>query len=196
MAWLSAEHAELVLDAPLALFLGQLSIFSKMGGGFGGGGLGAGGALRLVGALILVVLLLGFTLGVGGGGGIAFRGGVRRGGRGGLGLARNFRLALPVPGVDGLRESAVTIEGAGLANVGNFILDAVGETAVKDVAESAVAIAADLASEVVELNHVLVDLLSFFHGQVVQLMFGISDGVVRAKVGFQFGDKLGVIVHP
>jgi len=31
MAWLPAEHAELVLDALLALFLGQLSIFSKMG---------------------------------------------------------------------------------------------------------------------------------------------------------------------
>ena len=67
MAGLSAEHAELVLDAPLALFLGQLSIFSKMGRGFGGGRVGTGGALRLVRALVLVVLLLGFTLGVGGG---------------------------------------------------------------------------------------------------------------------------------
>jgi len=64
MARLSAKHAELVLDAPLALFLGQLAIFSKMGGGFRGGGLGAGGVLCLVGALVLVVLLLGFTLGV------------------------------------------------------------------------------------------------------------------------------------
>jgi len=196
MAWLPAEHAELVLDAPLALFLGQLSIFSKMGGGFGGGGLGAGGALRFVGALVLVVLLLGFTLGVGGGGGVAFGGGVGRGGSGGLGLARNFRFALPVPGVDGLRESAVTIEGAGLANTGDLVLDAVGETAVEDVAESAIAVAADLASEAVKLDHVLVDFLSFLHGQVVQLMFGVSDRVVRAEVGLQFGDELGVVVHP
>jgi len=69
MAWLSTEHAELVFDVPLALFLGQLAIFSKMGGGFGGGGLGTGGVLRLVGTLVLVVLLLGFTLGVRRGGG-------------------------------------------------------------------------------------------------------------------------------
>jgi len=196
MAGLSAEHAELVLDAPLALFLSQLAILSKMGRGFGGGGLGAGGALQLVGALVLVVLLLGFSLGVGQGRGGAFGGGVGRGGHGGLGLVRNFRFVLPVPGVDGLCESAVTIEGAGLANAGDFVLDVVGETAVENVVEGAIAIAADLTSEAVELNHVLVDFLSFFHGQVVQLMFGVSDGVMLAEVGLQFGDELGIVVHP
>jgi len=196
MAWLSAEHAELVLDVLLALFLSQFSIFSKMGGGFGGGGLGAGGALCLVGALVLGVLLLGFTLGVGGGGGGAFGGGVGQGGSGGLGLARNFRFALPVPGVNGLCKSAVTIKGAGFANAGNFILDVVGETTVKDVAESAITIAVDLASEAVKLDHILVDFLSFFHGQIIQLVFSISDRVVRAEVGFQFGDELGIVVHP
>jgi len=64
-------------------------------------------------------------------------------------LACNFRFALPVPGIHGLHESAVTIEGVGFANAGNLVLGAVGETAVKDVAESAIAIAADLASEAV-----------------------------------------------
>ena len=103
---------------------------------------------------------------------------------------------LPVPGVDGLHESAVTIQGAGFANAGNFVLDAVRETAVEDVVESAIAVAADLASEAVKLDHVLVDFLSFLHGQVVQLMFGVSDGVVRAEVGLQFGDELGIVVHP
>ena len=154
------------------------------------------GALCLVGALVLVVLLLGFTLGVGRGGGVAFGGRVGRGGSGGLGLACNFRFALPVPGVDGLHESVVTIKGVGLANMGNFVLDAVRETTVEDVVEGAITVAADLASEAVELYHVLVYLLSFFHGQVVQLMFGISNRVMQAKVGLQFGDKLGVVVHP
>ena len=42
---------------------------------------------------------------------------------------------LPVPGIDGLRESAVTIEGAGLSDVGNFIFDVVGEATIEDVAE-------------------------------------------------------------
>ena len=90
----------------------------------------------------------------------------------------------------------VTIESAGLANMGNFILDAVGETAVEGVAEGAIAIAADLASKVVELNHILVYLLSVFHGQVVQLMFGVSDRVMQAEIGLQFGDELGIVVHP
>jgi len=103
---------------------------------------------------------------------------------------------LPVPGVDGLHESAVAIEGAGFANARDFVLDAVGETAVKDVAESVITIAVDLVSEMVELNHVLVDFLSFFHGQIIQLVFSISNGVVQAKVGFQFRNKLCIVVHP
>ena len=111
-------------------------------------------------------------------------------------MARNFRFALPVPGVDGLCESVVTIEGVGLANVRDFDLDMVGETAVEDVVEGAIAIAVDLASKAVELNHVLVDFLSFFHRQIIQLVFGVSNGVMQAKVGFQFRDELGIVVHP
>ena len=41
------------------------------------------------------------------------------------------------------------------------------ETAVEDVVECAIAIAADLSGEVIELYDVLVDFLSFLHGQVV-----------------------------
>jgi len=111
-------------------------------------------------------------------------------------LARNFRFALPVPGINGLREGAVTIEGVGLAYTRDFVLDAVREAAVEDVVESAIAIATDLASEAVELNHVLIYFLSVFHGQVIQLVFGISNGVMRAEVGFQFGDELCVVFHP
>jgi len=61
---------------------------------------------------------------------------------------------LPVPGIDGLCESVVTIKGVWFANMRDFVLDAVGETAVEDVAEGAIAIAVNLASEVVELNHI------------------------------------------
>ena len=43
-----------------------------------------------------------------------------------------------MPGIDGLRESAVTIEGVGLSDVGDFIFDAVRETTVEDVAECAI----------------------------------------------------------
>ena len=47
----------------------------------------------------------------------------------------------PVPGIDGLGESAETIKGVGLSNTGDFIFDAVRETAVEDVVECAIAIA-------------------------------------------------------
>ena len=64
------------------------------------------------------------------------------------------------------------------------------------MAECAIAIAMDLSGKVIELYNVLIDLLPFLHGQVVQLMFCISDRIMWTKVGLQFGDKLMVIVHP
>ena len=80
--------------------------------------------------------------------------------------------------------------------MGDLILDAVGETAVEDVAECAIAIAADLSGKAIELYNVFIDFLSFFHGQVVQLVFCISDRVMQAEIGLQFRDELMVTVHP
>ena len=198
MTRLATEHAELFLDASLALFFSQFAILSEMGRGIGGGRLqSAGGAGRtlvpVVGALALVVLLLGLALGVRGAGralGVECR---RR--RRVLGLARDLRLAFPVPGINGLRESVEAIKGAGLSDVGDLILDAVRENTVEDVAECAIAIAADLSGEAIELYNVFIDFLSFFHGQVVQLVFCISNRVMRAEIALQFGDKLMVTVH-
>ena len=103
---------------------------------------------------------------------------------------------LPVPGIDGLHKSAVTIKGVGLSDMGDFIFDAVGKNIVEDVAECAIAIAVDLSSEAIELYDVLIDFLPFIHGQVVQLMFCVSDRIMQTEVGLQFGDELMVIVHP
>ena len=80
--------------------------------------------------------------------------------------------------------------------MGDFIFGVVGETAVEDVAECAIAIAADLSGEVIELYDVLVDFLSFLHGQVVQLVLHVSDRIMQTKIGLQFRDKLVVTVHP
>ena len=60
----------------------------------------------------------------------------------------------------------------------------------------AIAIAADLSGEAVELYNILIDLLSFLHGQVVQLVFCVSDRIMWAEVGLQFRDELMVAVHP
>ena len=62
--------------------------------------------------------------------------------------------------------------------MGDLIFDAVRKSAVEDVAECAIAIAADLSGEAIELYNVLIDLLPFLHGQVVQLMFCISDRIM------------------
>ena len=45
-------------------------------------------------------------------------------------------------------------------------------------------------------NDVLVDLLPFLHGQVVQLVLRISNQIMLAKIGLQFRDELMVVVHP
>ena len=103
---------------------------------------------------------------------------------------------LPVPGIDGLHESAVTIEGAGLSDVGDFIFDVVGETTIEDVAECTITIATDLSSKAIELYDILVDFLPFLHGQVVQLVLRISDWIMCAEIGLQCGNELMVVVHP
>ena len=103
---------------------------------------------------------------------------------------------LPVPGINGLCESVLTIEGVGLSNMGDFIFDVVGETMVEDVTKCAITIAMDLSSEAIELYDILIDLLPFLHGQVVQLMFCLSDRIMQTKVGLQFRDELMVVVHP
>ena len=195
MAGLATEHAELFLDALLALFLSQFSILPKMGGGVWSGRLrSAGGAGRalvpVVRALALVILLLGLGLGVGRACRALGAGGGRR--RRVPGLAQDFRLVFPVPGIDGLRKGAKAIEGVGLSNTGDLIFDVVGKTTVEDVAECAIAIATDLSGEAIELYDVLIDLLSFLHGQVVQLMFCVPNRIMRTKVGLQFGDKLSI----
>ena len=64
------------------------------------------------------------------------------------------------------------------------------------MAECTIAIAVDLSSEVIELYNEFIDFLSFFHGQVVQLVFCISNRVMQAEIGLQFGDELMVTVHP
>ena len=111
-------------------------------------------------------------------------------------MVRDLGLAFPVPGIDGLCKSAESIKGVGLSDAGDLIFDAVGETTIEDVVECAIAIAADLSGKAIELYDILVYFLSFLYGQVVQLVFCISDRVMQAEVGLQFRDKLMVAVHP
>ena len=62
----------------------------------------------------------------------------------------------------------------------------VRKTAVEDVAEYTITIATDLSSKAIELYNIFIYLLSFLHGQVVQLVFHIFNRIMQAEIGFQF----------
>ena len=64
------------------------------------------------------------------------------------------------------------------------------------VLEGTFSIALDLCHDLVELDHILGDMLAIFHGQVVELVLHISDRVVQTKVCLEFQNKLFVIFHP
>ena len=60
------------------------------------------------------------------------------------------------------------------------------QTIIKVVLESTFSIALDLHCDLVELDHILGDMLTILHGQVVKLVLCISDKVVLTKVHLEF----------
>ena len=70
------------------------------------------------------------------------------------------------------------------------------QTIIKVVPEDTFSIAPDLHHDLVELNHVLSDMLTIFHGQVVELVLRISNRVVWTKVRLELQDELLIIFHP
>ena len=62
--------------------------------------------------------------------------------------------------------------------------------------EDTFSIAPDLCRDPVELDHVLGDMLTVLHGQVVELVLHISDRVMWTKVHLEFQDELLVVFHP
>ena len=62
--------------------------------------------------------------------------------------------------------------------------------------EGTFSIAPDLCYDLVELNHILGDMLTILHGQVIKLVLHISNRVIQTKVHLEFQDELLVILHP
>ena len=114
----------------------------------------------------------------------------------GLGLTSDLFLSFPVVSVDTLHEAAQVLELSWFAYTADFIFDVVGQTSVKLVTKGSVAIALELRCEAVELHDVVNDLLRVLHLQVVELVLGVSDGVVRANFELEFCDKFAPIIHP
>ena len=67
---------------------------------------------------------------------------------------------------------------------------------MKAATECTFSITMDLGGQVVKLNHILVDSLSIFHGQISKFMLCISDWIMWTKVHPEFQDKLCIVIHP
>ena len=80
--------------------------------------------------------------------------------------------------------------------MGDLVLDMIRQTIIKVVLEGTFSIAPDLHCDPIELDHILGDMLTILHGQVVELVLCISDRVVWTKVHLEFQDELLIIFHP
>ena len=88
------------------------------------------------------------------------------------------------------------IQCAGFADTTDLILDAVRETGVEMVTESAFTIAPDLGHKLIEVNHIFVDAVVVLHVEIIQLIFSISNQVMGAEGGLEFYNKLLPVIHP
>ena len=70
------------------------------------------------------------------------------------------------------------------------------ETVIKVVPEGTFPLTPNLHYDLVELNYILVDILTIFHGQVVKLMLHISNRVMWTKIHLKLQNKLLIILHP
>ena len=80
--------------------------------------------------------------------------------------------------------------------MGYLILDTVRKSLVEEMPECTISVTMDLTSYAVEFYHIFVHTLTVCHRQVAELMFCITDGVMRTEVHLEFQNKLGVIIHP
>ena len=88
------------------------------------------------------------------------------------------------------------VESCGFSDSRDLIFDLIRETIVKVVPEGTFSITLNLQSDPVASNNIFVDILAILHGQMVQLVFRISDWVIWSKVGLESQDKLLEVVHP
>jgi hypothetical protein len=113
-----------------------------------------------------------------------------------LGLMGNFGFVFPVPAVNGLREGTKFPKSLRFPNAGNLILDSVREPVVEMMSESTFAITLDLGCKVIELHHVLVDVLAILHREMVKLVFSVTNRIMGSEIGLELEDEFPVIVHP
>ena len=100
--------------------------------------------------------------------------------------AVEFRLALQIACIDCLDEVVEFEEGGWLAHMQNLIFDLVWEAIVENAPKTTFSIASDPTCQVVELDYILVDLLTILYGQILEFMLCISNWIVRTKIHLEF----------
>ncbi len=79
--------------------------------------------------------------------------------------------------------------------VSHVILNVCAKSAVETMAKGIVAVA-NLGGILIELNHILHDLVSVTHPEMFEGIFGISDGIEGTKVGSEFLKERSVGILP
>ena len=93
-------------------------------------------------------------------------------------MAANFRLALPKVCINSLDKGIGFVESCGFSNSRDLILDMIREIIVEVVLEGTFSVILDLKSNLVKFDHIFVDVLTILHGQIVQLVFCITNWVM------------------
>ena len=98
--------------------------------------------------------------------------------------------------IDVLSEGPKVLEVSGLARAANLVFDSVGETGIEFMMEGSFPIAAKLRAEMIELDEVTDNAMSFLHTKVVELVLGVANGIVGTELAQEFREELAPVVHP
>ena len=102
----------------------------------------------------------------------------------------------PVLGVNFLGNGTKTIESTWFTDVADLVLNSVRETRIEVMTQTTIAISPNLGCDLVEVDHIAVDVMGVLHMEMIELMLGISNGVMGTKSGLEFYNKLSPAGHP
>ena len=102
---------------------------------------------------------------------------------GGQIFSGHLRMALPILGFDRLGEGMEFMEGVGIADMGNFILDVGWKFVIQLLAEGSIT-PLDMGSEAVDIDEVLHDVLVIMHAENFKVGLGFTFRVMGSKIIF------------
>ena len=105
-------------------------------------------------------------------------------------------LSFPVSGIDFLGDGAKTVESVWFTDAADHILDSVAETRIEVMMQSTITISLNLGCDLIEVDHIAINAMGVLHVEIIELMLGISNGVVWTERGLELNDELSPTGHP